>query len=201
MNRLASFFSYMMHPIFMPLLSVYLLFQLPSYINFRLSPAYFNAIYICVSFNLIVVPLSLSLYLKRSGQIQSLRMEHVEERVIPYGITAFFYLMTYFLFMQIKFPDLYLSIFLAATFAVFILFILALFKQKVSAHLTGIGGICGLLIVTNQALEINTILILMIFILLAGILGASRLKLNAHTASQVFWGFLIGLFTQLLVLL
>lgn len=200
MTRLARFLSYLMHPIFMPLLSVYLLFQLPSYINFRLSPAYFNAIYICVTFNLIIVPLSLSLYLKRHGHIQSLEMERIEERVIPYGITAFFYLMTYFLFVQIKFPSLYLAIFLAATIAVIILFVFAIFKQKISAHLTGIGGICGLLIVTNQVLAINTIPILVTFIFLAGILAASRLKLNAHTASQVFIGFLIGIGTQLFVL-
>ena len=128
-------------------------------------------------------------------------MEHVEHRVLPYGITAFSYIITYFLFMQIQFPNLYLSIFLAASIALTILFIFSLLKSKISAHLTGIGGICGLLIVVNQELGINTIPMLVIFILLSGILAASRLKLNAHSASQVLTGFLIGLLSQLYIIL
>ncbi len=201
MNRVASFISYLLHPIFMPLLSVVILFNLPNYINLRFGPAYFNAVYLCVAFNLIVIPLSMSHYLKKQGMISSLKMEKVEERVLPYMVSAIFYGITYFLFYNIQFPALYLSIFLAASCSVAILLIFALFKEKVSAHLTGIGGICGLLIVVNQVLGIDTIPLLTVFILLAGLLAAARLKLNAHSAFEVAAGFTLGLSTQLLILL
>lgn len=201
MNKIANFFSYLLHPIFMPLLSVFILFELPNYINLRFSPEYFNAVYLCVAFNLIIIPLSLSFYLKRNGMIQSLKMESIAERILPYSITSIFYLITYFLFTQIQFPPLYLAIFLAASGSVVCLLIFAFFKQKVSAHLTGLGGICGLLVVVNQVLGMDTILLFTIFLILSGILAAARLKLNAHNGFQVLSGFLLGLGTQLLILL
>jgi hypothetical protein len=201
MNRIASFLSYLMHPVFMPLLSVFILFQIPTYINLRFSPEYFNAVYLCVGFNLIVIPTSLSYYLKRQGMISSMKMELVEERMIPYGITSVFYIITYFLFTQIHFPPLYLAIFLAASIAVVGLLIFSILKIKISAHLTGLGGICGLLLVTNQILAINTIPVFTCFILLAGILATARLKLNAHSPKEVLVGFLLGFSTQLLILL
>lgn len=201
MIRLANFVSYLLHPIFMPLLSIFILFQLPNYINLRFSSEYFNAVYLCIAFNLVVIPLSLSFYMKKQGMIQSLKMEKVEERVLPYGVTSMFYLITYFLLSKIQFPNLYLAIFLAASAAVVCLLILAFFKQKVSAHLTGLGGICGLLIVVNQFLGIDTIPLFVLFLLLSGILAAARLKLNAHNGFQVLSGFLIGFGTQLVILL
>lgn len=185
----------------MPLLSVIILFQLPIFHNFKFPPSYFNAIYICVSFNLIVIPLSMAFYLKKQGIIQSLKMHQVEERVYPYAITSIFYLLTYLLFSQINFPPPYLAVFLATSASVFILYLLALAKKKISAHMCGIGGICGLLLVLNQWFGINTIPLLIPGILAAGFLAAARLYLEAHKLSEITLGFALGFVCQLSLLL
>ena len=198
-NRISSFFSYLLHPLFMPLWCVYFLFQLPIYFNYTYPETYFHSIYACVIVNLILIPLMLSLYLKKHKVIKSLKMETSKERIIPYSISAFFYLLTYFLFSQIRFPNFYLNVFLAAGLAIIILLVFAAFNFKISAHMTGIGGFCGLLIIINLQLGLNTIIPLAISLLLAGILASSRLNLNAHNSIQIFVGFIIGLGSQLLL--
>jgi membrane-associated phospholipid phosphatase len=60
----------------------------------------------------------------------------------------------------------------------------------------GIGGFTGMLIAISQILGAPILSIIIISILIAGLLGSSRLVLNAHTPLQVYTGFLIGLFTE-----
>ncbi len=201
MRIISQFFAYLLHPLFMPLWSIFLLFNLPIYHNFKFPPAYFIGVYICVFFNLVLIPLSMAFYLKRQGIIQSLRMETVEERVYPYALSSIFYLITLVLLSQIQFPIEYLLIFGAASATVLILFLMALGKYKVSAHMAGIGGICGILYSVNHFFALNTIPLFALALLLAGVLAATRLHLKAHQMNEVILGFSIGLLTQVVLTL
>ena len=92
--------------------------------------------------------------------------------------------------------------FLGATTSVFLVFLIYfLLNWKVSAHMAGMGGIIGAIIAFSIKLSVNMVLALMIFILIAGLVGFARLKLNAHTPGQIYTGFMIGLLTQLLLVL
>ncbi len=201
MRIIAQFLSYLFHPIFAPLVSVFILFQLPIYLNYKYPSAYFTAVYACIFFNLIIIPLSLSYYLKKQGMIQSLEMQSANERVYPYGLTLVLYCITYFLFSQIRFPSFYQAILLGAALSLLILFLFSLANYKISAHMTGLGGIGGMLLVTNQFYQVNTIDLLCLLLLISSLVASARLYLNRHTLGEVFLGFLNGFLCQMVLLL
>lgn len=197
-NSFAKVIAHLFHPIYAPLVSIYLLFQLPIYINYKYTDSYFIYVYVLFFLNLVLAPLLISIYLKRKNYIQSLEMQDVSERTLPYLVSSIFYTLTYFLLLNIQFPVFYLMIFQWATITVLMLFILSLFKQKISAHMAAWGGICGMLIAVSWVLKIDTTNLLILFVLISGIVGFSRLKLSAHSAVEVAGGFALGLGIQLL---
>jgi membrane-associated phospholipid phosphatase len=72
---------------------------------------------------------------------------------------------------------------------------------KISMHMTGIGGLCGSLLLCSIIWPIDIRWMLAAVFLIAGIIGSSRLILNAHTPAQVSAGFFAGLLPQLAILL
>lgn len=197
-HSFAKVIAHLFHPIFAPIISIYLLFQLPTYINYKYTDGYFIYVYVLLFLNLVLAPLLITVFLKRKNYIQSLEMHDVSERSIPYLVGSIFYIFTYFLLLNIQFPLLYLMVFQWATITVILLFALSLFKQKISAHMAAWGGICGMLIAVAWVLKMDTTNWLIVFVLISGLVGFSRLKLNAHSIKEIAGGFAIGLGLQLL---
>jgi len=201
MKSLASFLSYLLHPILSPLISLFLLFHLPIYHNYRFPDSFFNFIYLTVLINLVLIPLGISYYLKNKGLIHSLSMERVEERKIPFLLTAMLYGLTYWLFESISLPELYLKIFKAASLVVVALSVLAFLNIKWSVHLSAMGSLTGILVVVGQSYALKVLPLLIASILLSGILASARLSLKAHSFKEIIFGFLLGCGTQLSILI
>ena len=64
----------------------------------------------------------------------------------------------------------------------------------------GIGGICGMFVVLSIGFGVDTFEIFCLFVLLAGLVGTSRLYLKAHTPTDLLLGFLIGFGAQIYLL-
>lgn len=201
MKYFATFLSYLLHPILSPLFSLYILFQLPIYQNYRLTADYFRFVYLLVLINLILIPLTISYYLKDKGYIASLRMETAKERRIPFLLSSVLYVLTFFIFQTIGFPEIYLQIFKAVCLSVIVLSLLTFLKVKWSVHLCAMGGLLGMLLVVSKIYYLNISLLLIVFILLSGLLASARLALGAHRLHELLLGFLLGLGTQLALLL
>lgn len=197
---MAKLLSYLFHPLFAPLYAAILIFNLPLYINYRYGPSYFNYIYVILIMNLILAPLLVSLYLRKIGMIESLEMKKVNERQIPYLISSIFYAFTYFLLAKINLPGTYLILFGASAIAVIVLFLLSLMQVKLSAHLTGLGGICGMLIVLSVHLAVDLSNWLMLALFLSGLVAAARFSLSAHKLWELLLGFILGMACQLLLI-
>src|SRR5690554_2086989 len=193
----AKAIAYLFHPIFAPIISIYLLFHLPVYINFKYTDDYFIYVYVLLFINLVVAPLLIFLYFKKNNYIRSLEMHDVSERTLPYLVSSIFYIFTYYLLFNIQFPAFYLLVFQWASFTVILLYVLSLFKWKVSAHMAAWGGVCGMLITIAWILKTDTTNWLIIAVLVTGVVGVARLKLKAHTILEVVSGFAIGLGCQL----
>lgn len=196
MRFIAQFLSYLFHPIFASLMSMVVLFHLPIYLNYRLTEEYFNYTYLVLIINLVVAPLLVSSFLRRKGWIKSFEMHSVKERIIPYFSTLLFYFFTYYLLFQINFPPFYLSLFRAAILTLLCLFVLATLNRKVSAHLSGLGGICGMLIVVAMHFNIDTTLLLMVGLVVSGAVASARYALEAHSFTQLLTGFTLGVVVQ-----
>lgn len=138
--------------------------------------------------------------MKRFGFISSIKMEEQHERSKPYLITAILFLSTYYLLAQAHLPEALSLIMLGAALAVFLAGIIN-YRFKISAHLIGIGGLSGAFFALNFYFFIDFRFLIMVSLLIAGLIGWSRLYLNAHKPSQVYAGFAIGVACQLLVFL
>jgi len=81
---------------------------------------------------------------------------------------------------------------LGAAISIFISWLIN-FKWKISIHMVGIGGLIGILIGISIRLGADLLIPVLASVLLAGLLGSSRMRLGAHTESQVYAGLMLGL--------
>jgi hypothetical protein len=197
-NRLANLTAYVLHPMLMP---TYVLFFLLNSSLFFVIPIpanltkYIYGLIICFT---ILLPLSFSLYLKRNGHISSLKMEKAEDRTLPFLFTITCYGGAYYVLSRTSIT-LLLTIILLGAMISLLLLLLTTRVTKASAHCVGIGGFLGSVICIQYFLHINLTSILVISILLCGIVGTARLIVNAHSRSQVYLGYAIGILGQLIV--
>ena len=62
--------------------------------------------------------------------------------------------------------------------------------------MVGIGGLLGFLISISYLTKYDMTVFYIIVIVVAGLVGFARLKLEEHKPSQIYLGFLLGLFVQ-----
>ncbi len=182
--------SVVLHPIFIPILMLYLSLKLIPHIGFAIAH-YLNFIYLILIFSTIILPLISVFFLIKTKLISSLEMDDYKERSVPILITAVWMSYGYYKLADV----LALSPFLKAELlgAIIILITAAVISKywKISLHMLGIGGGVGVLFGLNILFG-GLLKAVSVFILLAGILGVIRLNQKAHNHSQVYAGFLIG---------
>ena len=195
--QISKLISLILHPIFMPLLALYLTLTILPGLEFTISHN-LKLIYFIVIISTIVLPLISILILITIGRLSSVEMMHHKERVLPLFNTSIWMLFGYFFLQNILlYAPLLMAEFLGAIIIISFASILSNF-WKISLHMLGIGGILGVFIAIQILYEnINTLII--IFIFLSGILAYSRLNEKAHNKPQVYVGFLVGLLIELIV--
>ncbi len=72
---------------------------------------------------------------------------------------------------------------------------------KISTHTAAIGGVAGALVAFSIIFMFNPISWLCFVIILAGMVGSSRIILRQHTLSQVIAGFWMGAVSSYFVIL
>lgn len=200
--KVASVVSYIFHPLSMPIIGILLIFYsdlVPgfSYWNYGNTLTMgWKYILICYLFTNIIPGVS-ALILKKIGKISSLQMPEKEERLLPFTITGISYVsFFYFTKEMVGFePPLILNLFLLGAIIAIVIGVVITFTWKISVHMIGVGGLVGIFFLMNVWIAPAPIY-LVVSILLAGIVGSSRIALKAHTISQVFAGFLLGFFCE-----
>lgn len=138
--------------------------------------------------------------LYRLNRISSLRLEDQSERTFPYVLTSCFYFGLFYLFLDLSvWPSIKVLIF-GGGFSILLTAIINL-KYKISAHMVGIGGLIGSLLVVSYVLKYNSTPQVSILFIIAGIIATCRLYLNAHQPKQIYSGFFLGFLTQIAVFL
>lgn len=193
--------SYLLHPIFLPTISVLLLFQLPFYINYKYGPEYRMVIYLLFFINTAILPLLIALFLKNRKIISSLEMSSNKERRLPYLLTTLVYVFTFFFLREVNFPYIYLTFFRSICISLILLFFSAVVNYKLSSHMVGMGGLCGILSVMAIGFSVDIAWWLYIAVFASGLLGSARIYMGAHTVLQLFFGFVLGFSTQFFLIL
>jgi len=200
MRLFAQFVSYLLHPMLMPTYLLLLVYSTDTYLQLATPANLHLVVTLLVFISSCLLPGFGIILLQRNGLIKSLQMETREERRIPFLITAIFYFLTFYLLRQVQLPSLVPLLLLGATFALVLTMLINL-KWKISAHMVGIGGVIGAIIGLSMRLFVDYRLIIMILIIVAGLIGSSRMLLNAHSPAQIYFGFGVGISSQLLLFL
>lgn len=193
LDILAKIWSIALYPMFMPLYGIILYCYALHTSKPGLPPIYFRICILGTAIFTLVIPIILLLFLLRKKYIDSIHIDNPKQRTIPYIYT----LVCYGFWAYFSKCILHLTIFL---FWVIIGAMIALLAVtiinhwwKISAHLTGIGGLAGG--ICSYAIHYSKPItpIIAIILLFALLLMYARLYLNAHTPMQVVCGFLLGL--------
>ena len=191
-KRFAQIISILFHPLFLTFYGLLIFFHSGLYISY-LPQSMKKWIYIIIAVNTAIVPLSLTpIYLYRKI-IASVQMENSHERIIPLIINAFLFYLTYYLLSRYNAPDILRIYILAGAVCIFVAILMS-WRWKVSLHMIGIGALTGAVLFVSIRYRVNLNLYLIMLILFSGIVGFSRLFLNAHNPFQVYLGYLVGFF-------
>ena len=193
LSILSQFWSILLYPMWMPLYGV-ILFCVAARKLLPILPASYMGMCIAGTAVLtLIIPIILLLFLWRKGYIDSLHIDNAKQRTTPYIYTLICYgFWAYFVRVTVKMPTFMLLVAIGAMVALLAVTIINHW-WKISAHLTGIGGLLGG--ICSFALNYSTIplMLIIIVLLLALLLMYARIYLQAHTPMQVVCGFLLGL--------
>ncbi|MEO8412475.1 MAG: hypothetical protein ABI472_02405 [Ginsengibacter sp.] len=195
----AVFFSYIFHPLFIPVIAAwYLAFIHLGYFT-GITPKEKLLILVRVAFNTIFFPAVTVLLLKGLGFIDSIFLKTQRERIIPYVAANIFYFWMYLVFRnQPEVP----SILTSFIFGVFLSSSLGLFANsyfKISMHALGVGSLSGLLLVvifTGSAYSI--FLGAMCTFLITGLVSTSRMIVSDHQPFDIYAGIFFGIICQVM---
>jgi hypothetical protein len=189
---LAKVISVLFHPLLMTTyVFIGLILALPYSLNLNMDLSVrFISMVLVTTF---VIPFIGVVLLKFTRTISNLEMDDRKERFFPFLFISLFYLATTYLFYtKFRFPPIISYILLGVSSSLIVLTLITLF-WKISAHAIAVGGAVGIFAALLTNSETNAVLwLLSLFVLIAGLVGTARLRLNAHDNKQVWLGYLLG---------
>lgn len=194
-----SFFnaiSYIFHPLFLPLLGLYILFELPVYsFGLVVVPEIKNFMYLMFGLLTIVAPGVSVLTLYFNKVISSIKMPNRTERFVPLFLMLVYYIIQYG-FIRFKFPILLqVSFLMPYMFGMILILIVALILNnyiKISLHTIGFFGIVGAVTAYMQTEIFYNFTFLVGLIILGGIIASARIYLKAHNLFEVIYAMVFG---------
>ncbi len=187
----ARFFSTVLSPLLMPTYGVFLI--LWTSVLCYLPTGTRMAVLAVILGITCILPMVFITVLHNVGFIKDKRLIQRSERLIPYIFGVLCYVGATFYMIHIHSPQWVVMFFAGGTLSCLITLVVNQ-RWKISAHMTGIGGIVALIYQIHiQGLgALNTFWLLCATIMLCGVLGTSRLVLHRHTLWQVLAGFVSG---------
>ena len=188
----ARFMSTALTPLLMPTYGIFLILWV-SVLCLLPYGSRVAVLLVCMGITCIVPLIFLSV-LRHFNLIKDLHVNMREQRLFPYLFTALCYgVAAYYLHATCHAPQ-WCVMFMVGSAITVILMALINLKWKVSAHMAGIGGVIGLIYQIHvQGLSAFDLLwLLCLSIIVAGLLGSSRLILKRHDIWQVLVGAVVG---------
>ena len=193
------FFSYIFHPVFMPLIGLFII--LNSGIYSETIPANYSRFLLLIVFICdVLLPLSIIPALIYLKHLDNIYIDEKKQRLIPLFFTTICFYIGYYVIDKFTHSILINYFLLSATVVVLGILLISLF-WKISIHMAGIGGLTGLIIILSKSYHIDMVILLCAAILITGTIASSRLALGTHTIFETFAGYIFGLAVILLIML
>lgn len=197
-SRLASFLSYILHPLLVPTYCVLILLNTPFFLSYTLSfeaKAWLISLIFAFTF---IAPVAIILVLYFFGMVDSIELEKPSQRTLPLLFTSVSYMGLLYILRGTALPDYLLYMIYGALFTLLAGMLITL-AYKISLHTLAWGAAVSSFIGLSLRMGVNLLPIILTGLFLSGITGYARLKLNAHNPPQVYLGFLTGAFIVLLI--
>lgn len=212
MRSIAHIISFLFHPLLIPSYLFLFLYQIdPLLLDDQINalrhqsdinpfvvqhfPATVFSIILIVSFFFPVFTIFLMVKL---GFVNDFYMLERKERILPLIAVSFFFFLNFYMVKNYFYLDHEASTaYFGAWLSVSIAFFFTLF-YRVSLHAVGAGAMIGIALITIQFASFNLLLPIVFIIAIAGLVGWSRLKLDAHIPVELYGGYSIGLLAQII---
>ena len=192
-NILSRTLSILMHPLFMPTYGMSM-YMATMHTRWHEFPTIYIWVGIIGTFVLTsLIPIGLIYLLWKRGSISSMHIDNAKERTTPYIYALIsFGFWCYFVVDVIQLPLVWTCVAIGATVALLIVTIINHW-WKISAHLTGMGGLFGGICSIALYYSIFPIALICCVLVISLFVMYARLHLNAHTPLQVVCGYLLGI--------
>lgn len=196
MRAVSQVLTYLFHPLLIPVYGTLFYFQVtPKYSPLSLQSGNILPVFILT----VIIPIVSMLILKNLGLIRSQLMLRSEERIYPLLIMVLLLLMVLLRVIPNHYtPEVYFF-FLGLVIASTACLMITLVGSIVSLHMAGIGSLLGYMVLLSLHFEKNIVVAISLCTLCSGLIAMARLYLRAHGRASVLAGWLIGLFSQLLL--
>ncbi len=186
----ARIVSMVFTPFYLPFIGMMALFVF-SYLGLMPWAYKLQLLMLVYLFTILLPTILIHLYRRYHGWTL-IELGHRERRMVPYVISILCYFFCIYVMDMLHIPHFMQTILIAA---LLIQIICALINVwwKISTHTAAIGGVAGALFVFGELFGFNPVWWLCLVLILAGILGTSRMILRQHSLLQVVAGFLVGL--------
>ena len=198
MNRfahiVANTLSILFYPLFIPTYGM-VLFCVAYSVHVMPLPLIWSLVAVIGTFVLTcLLPISAIWWLIRRGVVSDMQITNAPERTVPYIYTLLgFGFWSYLMIAVLHAPVFMAYIAVGATVTIGLVAVINRF-WKISAHLTGVGGLLGGVLCYCLGISaIPTWGTLIGWLLFSLLLMYARLYLQAHTSAQVCVGWLLGI--------
>lgn len=177
-------------PFYLPIVGLAALFTL-SYLSLTPLSYKLTVVLLTYLFTILLPSLLIRLYRHAMGWTRH-ELSRQERRAIPYLISIACYFLCCHLMGRLHIPSFVAAILISALIVQIVCAMVNVW-WKISTHTTAIGGVAGALVAFSQLFLFNPVWWLSLVLILAGMVGSSRMILRQHSLHQVVAGFLIGI--------
>ena len=148
----------------------------------------------------IVLPLAFMPVLVAINLVKDPRLNDTRERVAPFTMIGAIYFAGYILFHTKETFAIFGAFMLILSLLIIISAAISRF-WKISMHMLGIGGLCGLLLALGFGYGADITAWLIGTVLVGGMVAFARLRLKVHSPAQIFAGFMLSFFSVYIFLM
>ena len=185
-------------PFYLPIVGLMALFFL-SYLSLMPTAYKLQVLTLVYFFTILLPTVLIHLYRKYNGW-NLIELGHREKRMVPYVISILCYFFCVYIMDMLHIPH-FMGTIVSAALAIQIVCALINVWWKISTHTSAIGGVAGALFVFGELFGFNPVWWLCLVMILAGLMGTSRMILRQHSLAQVVAGFWVGVVCSVLGLL
>lgn len=197
----ANLFSYIFHPLFIPVYISVFLVKVQPYFFSGISPLEQKLLIPRFIVIYSMFPLISLLLLRGLNFIRSVKLKTQRERIAPYIICMIYYFGHWYFLKKENFLPPNFIIFTGAIFFACVVGFLANIFMKISMHAIAAGVMIAFVTIMAFTQSGDFGVYVSVSLLIAGLVCTSRFIVSDHTQGEVYWGLGAGIITQVLVYL